>query len=114
MGIPIDRVGGVSIGAMVGGLWGIHRNFEKMKTQAEKWFDMIGSETLGHLLNLTYPHVSPFTGDYFNTTVKRTLGENVMIEDLWLPYYCCSTDISDLKGINSFFLDQIFINLDRL
>ena len=26
------------------------------------------------------------------------LGETIMIEDLWLPYYCCTTDISDLNS----------------
>ena len=37
-----------------------------------------------------------FTGDYFNDTVKKIIGEHIMIEDLWIPYFCCTTDISSL------------------
>ena len=75
VGIPIDRVGGVSIGSLIGALWAIHRDFDKMKTLAKEWFEMIHYDYLGHLGNLTYPYISIFSGDYFNTTVKRTLGE---------------------------------------
>jgi lysophospholipid hydrolase len=69
-----------------------------MKKLAEDWFEMIHYDYLGHAGNLTYPYISVFSGDYFNTTVKRTVGETIMIEDLWLPYYCCTTDISDLNS----------------
>ncbi len=98
LGIPIDRVGGVSIGAMVGGLWATHRNLAKVKQLANEWFGMIAYEKLGHIWNMTYPLVSPFTGEFFNFSVKKTMGETVMIEDLWLPYYCCSTDISVIQS----------------
>ena len=98
VGIPIDRVGGVSIGAFIGGLWAIHRDYFKMKEHAEEWFGMIAHDYWGHICNITYPFVTVFTGDYFNSTLKKTLGENIMIEDLWLPYYCGTTDISVLTS----------------
>ena len=97
-GIPIDRLGGVSIGAFIGGLWATHRDYAKMKTLAEEWMLVIKHDYFGHICNATYPYNSPFTGDFFNSTLKKTLGESIMIEDLWLPYYCCSTDISSLES----------------
>ena len=73
------RLGGVSIGSLIGALWAVHRDFEKMKKLAEEWFEMIHYDYLGHASNLTYPYISVFTGDYFNTTVKRTLGKFVQL-----------------------------------
>lgn len=45
------------------------------------------------LLDLTYPVTSMFTGRDFNATIKRTFND-VQIEDLWLPYFTITTDIS--------------------
>lgn len=45
------------------------------------------------LLDLTYPATSMFSGKQFNATIKTTFGE-VHIEDLWLPYFTVTTDIS--------------------
>ena len=95
--IPIDRIGGVSIGAFIGGLWATHRNYAKVEAISKEWFGLIKYGYLGHISNLTYPINSPFTGEYFNSTVKWSHGENIMIEDLWIPYFCCTTDISNLR-----------------
>lgn len=45
------------------------------------------------LLDLTYPVTSIFTGKDFNHTIQSTFGD-VCIEDLWLPYFNVTTDIS--------------------
>lgn len=45
------------------------------------------------LLDLTYPATSMFSGRQFNATIRSTFGE-VHIEDLWLPYFTVTTDIS--------------------
>lgn len=45
------------------------------------------------LLDLTYPATSMFSGRQFNTTIRSTFGD-VHIEDLWLPYFTVTTDIS--------------------
>lgn len=46
-----------------------------------------------HLLDLTYPITSMFSGKMFNETIKDTFGD-VYIEDLWIPYFTLTTDIS--------------------
>lgn len=45
------------------------------------------------LLDLTYPITSMFTGKGFNQTIIDTFGD-VYIEDLWVPYFTLTTDIS--------------------
>lgn len=45
------------------------------------------------LLDLTYPVTSMFTGRDFNFTIKSTFSD-IQIEDLWLPYFTVTTDIS--------------------
>lgn len=45
------------------------------------------------LLDLTYPITSMFTGKGFNQTIIETFGD-VYIEDLWIPYFTLTTDIS--------------------
>jgi len=43
--------------------------------------------------DLTYPVTSMFTGAGFNQTLRETFSD-VQIEDLWLPYFTVTTDIS--------------------
>lgn len=45
------------------------------------------------ILDLTYPVTSMFSGRDFNQTIKATFGDT-FIEDLWLPYFTVTTDIT--------------------
>ena len=92
-GIPVDRVGGVSMGAFVGGLWGLSRDIAEVTQKARRYFDLL-NRILGPALDLTYPMTSLFSGKYFNWTLTETFGVDLDIEDLWLPFFCCSTDIT--------------------
>jgi lysophospholipid hydrolase len=42
---------------------------------------------------LTYP---PFSGYFINTSVQ-TVFQDKQIEDLWIPYFCVTTDITASK-----------------
>jgi len=48
------------------------------------------------IIDLTYPITSMFTGHSFNKTIEDVFG-NRQIEDLWIPYFCVTTDISASK-----------------
>uniref|UniRef100_A0A1B6E580 Neuropathy target esterase sws n=1 Tax=Clastoptera arizonana TaxID=38151 RepID=A0A1B6E580_9HEMI len=91
-GIPIDMVGGVSIGAFMGALWCSERNIVTVTQKAREW-----SKKMTHwwrqILDLTYPATSMFTGSYFNQTIYKTFGDTY-IEDLWIPYFTLTTDIT--------------------
>jgi len=90
--IPIDKVGGVSIGAFMGALWSIHRDINFVSNKSKQWFYNM-TRYVG-LFDLTYPITSIFSGRYFNWTLKETFDQDILIEDLWLPFYCVSTDIT--------------------
>ncbi|XP_075226516.1 patatin like phospholipase domain containing sws isoform X3 [Lycorma delicatula] len=91
-GIPIDMVGGVSIGAFMGALWSMERNVTTMTQKAREWSKKM-TQWWRQLLDLTYPVTSMFTGKDFNQTIYSTFGDTY-IEDLWLPYFTLTTDIS--------------------
>ncbi|XP_013107730.2 neuropathy target esterase sws isoform X3 [Stomoxys calcitrans] len=91
-GIPIDMVGGVSIGALMGALWCSDRNITTVTQKAREWCKKMTKWFL-QLLDLTYPITSMFSGREFNKTIRDTFGD-VSIEDLWIPYFTLTTDIT--------------------
>ena len=46
------------------------------------------------LYDLTYPVTSMFSGAGFNHMIRETFGEETQMEDLWLPYFTVTTDIT--------------------
>ncbi|CAG7837535.1 unnamed protein product [Allacma fusca] len=91
-GIPIDMVGGVSIGAFMGALWCSERNVTTMTQKAREWSKKM-TQWWRQILDLTYPATSMFSGAGFNQTIKETISD-IQIEDLWLPYFTITTDIT--------------------
>ncbi|XP_046752586.1 neuropathy target esterase sws isoform X2 [Diprion similis] len=91
-GIPIDMVGGVSIGAFMGALWCMEKNITTTTQKAREWSKKM-TQWWRQILDLTYPMTSMFSGRDFNATIQGTFGD-VYIEDLWLPYFTITTDIT--------------------
>ncbi|XP_011140615.1 neuropathy target esterase sws isoform X3 [Harpegnathos saltator] len=92
-GIPIDMVGGVSIGAFMGALWCMEKNITTTTQKAREWSKKM-TQWWRQILDLTYPVTSMFSGKDFNKTIQQTFGDTY-IEDLWLPYFTITTDITD-------------------
>ncbi|KAG7303886.1 hypothetical protein JYU34_010791 [Plutella xylostella] len=92
-GIPIDMVGGVSIGAFMGALWCMDRNITTVTQKAREWSQKM-TQWGKQLLDLTYPATSMFSGRHFNATIRGTFAD-VHIEDLWIPYFTVTTDITE-------------------
>lgn len=91
-GIPIDMIGGVSIGAFMGALWAQEEDLTKATQIAREWsFTM--TSLWRQILDLTYPATAMFTGAAFNKTISDVFGDR-QIEDLWLPYFTVTTDIT--------------------
>ncbi|CAF1025988.1 unnamed protein product, partial [Didymodactylos carnosus] len=93
--IPIDLIGGTSIGALMGALWADELNIQGYVERAKDWCGKMTS-VWRKLIDLTYPITSMFTGATFNEIIEEALPE-VQIEDLWIPYFCVTTDISASK-----------------
>jgi lysophospholipid hydrolase len=81
-GIPIDLIGGTSMGAIVAGMWSIGLEREKM-------IDYLRAGGMAAFRDFTVPFVSFTTGQKMWDIVDKVGGET-QIEDLWMPYFCVS------------------------
>ncbi|RVE75629.1 hypothetical protein OJAV_G00000700 [Oryzias javanicus] len=91
-GIPIDIVGGTSIGSFIGALYAEERSAVRTKQRAREWSKAMNS-VFKTVLDLTYPITSMFSGSAFNTSIYKVF-QDKQIEDLWLPYFNITTDIT--------------------
>lgn len=85
---PIDFIGGVSMGAIVGA--GLAMGWDQGELDARLRKAFVESSPLG---DLTWPIVSFTRGDL----VRQRLAENFndrMICDLWLPFFCVSSNLT--------------------
>jgi lysophospholipid hydrolase len=90
-GIPIDLVGGTSIGAFNAGLYAKDADSVPIYGRAKKFAGRMAS--LWRLAtDLTWPTTSYTTGHEFNRGIWKTFGDT-QIEDFWLSYYCNSANI---------------------
>ncbi|XP_049637929.1 patatin-like phospholipase domain-containing protein 7 isoform X2 [Suncus etruscus] len=91
-GIPVDMVGGTSIGAFMGALYSEERNYSQVRIRAKQWAEDMTSMVKA-VLDLTYPITSMFSGARFNSSVCSVFKDR-QIEDLWIPYFTITTDIT--------------------
>ncbi|KAK4103736.1 patatin-domain-containing protein [Parathielavia hyrcaniae] len=95
-GIPIDIVGGTSIGAFIAALYARHADFVPIVNAAKKFSGRMSS-MWRFALDLTYPSASYTTGHEFNRGIFKAFGKT-QIEDFWLEYYCNTTNISKSRA----------------
>ncbi|KAK1792244.1 hypothetical protein P4O66_012195, partial [Electrophorus voltai] len=91
-GIPVDLVGGTSIGSLMGALFAEERNHSRLRVRAREWATEFGS-VFKRILDLTYPVTSMFTGASFNSSIS-SMFKDKQIEDLLIPYFNITTDIT--------------------
>lgn len=90
-GIPIDAVGGTSVGSIIAANYAMYQSLE----EAEKQFSLIIEESRYSvsLRSLTWPAISLFNGKGLTHSLRNTF-KDVQIEDLWLPYFCVTTNFA--------------------
>lgn len=91
--VPIDMVGGTSMGSFIGAVWCEDRNITRFTQRCREW-SMEMTSIWKKVLDLTYPITSMFTGRAFNNGIEKTFKDR-QIEDLWIPYFCITTDITN-------------------
>ncbi|XP_071754787.2 patatin-like phospholipase domain-containing protein 7a [Centroberyx gerrardi] len=91
-GIPVDLVGGTSIGSLMGALYAEDRSHSRMRMRAREWA-MEMTSVFKKVLDLTYPVTSMFSGAAFNSSISNVF-KGKQIEDLWIPYFNITTDIT--------------------
>ena len=85
-GIPVDMVGGTSMGAYIAAEYALGWTTEKMVSTNQRLFT-------NTLYDVTLPIVSIVRGKRLVKRLKKFYGE-VLIEDLWLPYFSVSSNLS--------------------
>lgn len=83
--IPVDAVGGTSVGSPLGA--GIAQGVgpSELESESERLFR--------NVLDYTLPVVSLLKGEQAASAVVRRF-QGQQIEDLWLPYFCVSTNLT--------------------
>jgi NTE family protein/lysophospholipid hydrolase len=87
LGIPVDLVGGTSSGAIVAGMFALGFPCDAMQDA----FRRFAAPRL--LLDYTLPFVSLASGRRISSALQRVY-EDVSIEDLWVNYFCVSTNLT--------------------
>ncbi len=85
-GIPIDIIGGVSMGALIGATYAMGWTYKTMVEKSEL-------NALDMVFDLTLPISSLLSGKKLVKTLKQFFGDT-QIEDLWLPYFCVSSNLT--------------------
>ncbi|ELQ74081.1 putative esterase of the alpha-beta hydrolase superfamily [Trachipleistophora hominis] len=89
--VPIDMVGGTSMGAFVGGLYSISMDNFIVCSRVAYFCKRISSRWR-LLMDLTIPLCSFFTGHSFNR-VLYTIFKKRRIEDTWIQFFCITTNL---------------------
>ena len=90
-GVPVDLLGGTSMGSFVGGLYAKEPTALLTRIIARR-LAVHMSSTWNQLMDLTVPVVSYFSGFRMNK-VLEPLFRGAKIEDCWLPFFCMTLDL---------------------
>uniref|UniRef100_A0A0K0F7K1 Neuropathy target esterase sws (inferred by orthology to a D. melanogaster protein) n=1 Tax=Strongyloides venezuelensis TaxID=75913 RepID=A0A0K0F7K1_STRVS len=90
--VPVDIIGGTSIGSFIGALYAQDPSCETIIERASGWFTVMSS-IWNKIFDLTYAYSAMFSGAGFNKSIRDVFKES-FIEDCWIPYFCISTDIT--------------------
>lgn len=89
---PVDFIGGTSVGAIIGGCYAMRESYEDSYTK----FSKIVSTSKNSISwkSVTWPLISIFDSKTF-TNANLEVFENTLIEDLWLPFFCVSSNLAN-------------------
>ena len=88
IGIPIDAIGGTSMGAIIAGLYALNSDLENMNEVCHSAFVQ-----QRRMLDVTFPAVALTSGKRIAKSLENFFGDT-QIEDLWLKYYCVSSNLT--------------------
>ncbi|KAG0335656.1 phosphatidylcholine and lysophosphatidylcholine phospholipase [Podila horticola] len=91
-GIPIDIIGGTSMGAFIGGLYARESDNVAIFGRAKMFAGRMAAKWR-MVADFTYPVTSWTTGHAFNRGIWKCFSDT-QIQDFWLSYYCNTTNIT--------------------
>ena len=92
-GIPVDIIGGTSMGAFVAALYAKTQSFQETYSLVERFSKGVRAMTY-IFSDLTLPLLSATTGKKFNSQISDVLSADTLSGDLKLDFFCSVTNIS--------------------
>ncbi len=92
-GVPIDYVCGTSMGAIFAASLALGFDVERIRAEVRELFAKPFA-----LYDLTLPISSLLAGKKLDRVLHEQLGE-AEVEDLWLPFFCVSTDLAHARMV---------------
>ncbi len=89
--IPIDAVGGTSVGAVAAASYLMGDTLEEVADNFKEIID--GASYATSIWEVTWPSVSFMSAKHGTEALRNVLGER-LIEDLWIPFFCVSSNLS--------------------
>ncbi|MCX6462466.1 MAG: patatin-like phospholipase family protein [Pseudonocardiales bacterium] len=93
-GVPVDAVGGASIGSIMAGFYAAGLDHEQRLRQA-----CAAMVEQGSMVGFTLPLVAVSSGRKVTRLLREEPSFTRDIEDLWLPYFCVSASLSEAREI---------------
>lgn len=90
-GVPIDMVGGTSMGAIIGAQYALGWHYQEMlRWNRKAWLEIKPQN------DFTLPIISLIRGKKFDKAARMLYGER-QIEDLWTNYFCVSSSLTSAE-----------------
>jgi predicted acylesterase/phospholipase RssA len=90
LGIPVDMIGGTSMGAPIAGFVAQGASADVVNERAKKAYH--------NIIDFTLPVVSMISGGRISASIKQQTG-TWDIEDYWLPFFCVSTNLTTAQPV---------------
>jgi len=90
LGVPVDMVGGTSMGAPIAGILAQGSNSDELNIRCR--------EAYHNIIDLTLPLVSLLAGARISATIGKQTGD-WDIEDYWLPFFCVSASLTTAQPV---------------
>lgn len=90
LGIPIDMIGGTSMGAAMAATWAMGWNSATILARSRELF--------AGLFDVTLPIVSVLAGGRIERSLKRAFGDRE-IEDLWVTYFSVASNLTRAEQV---------------
>lgn len=95
--IPIDAIGGTSVGAAVGACYILSRNYQDLFA---KFNILSGSVSAPFgMTNITWPLISILSAKRPTESLKQVF-KDIQIEDMWLPFFSVACNLSTGKEVS--------------
>jgi NTE family protein len=89
--VPIDMVGGTSIGGIAGACWLTSQTYDELFEKFCRTMEMAYHPF--RLTNFTWPVISVLSSKKITDAFIEAVGKHQCIEDLWIPFFCVSSNL---------------------